>query len=81
MSRFSYCYAECHYAERQYAERHYTERHYAERLYTECRYAACRSACLNDVLFKFVLGSNPATAFGRRRKRFLFYFLVKQVPG
>ncbi len=34
MSRFIYCYAECHFA----------ERHYAESCYAECRYAECRGA-------------------------------------
>jgi hypothetical protein len=34
VSRFIYCYAECHYAECWYAECHYAE----------CRYAECRGA-------------------------------------
>ncbi len=41
MSRFIYCYAECHYAECHYAECHYAECHYAECHYAECHYAEC----------------------------------------
>jgi hypothetical protein len=49
MSRFIYCYAECHsaechYAEGRYAECHYAECHYAEGRYAECHYAECRGA-------------------------------------
>ncbi len=40
MSRFIYCYAECHYA----------ECHYAECRYAECRYAGCRGAEMTAVV-------------------------------
>jgi hypothetical protein len=37
VSRFIYCYAECHYNECRYAECHYAESRYAECHYAECR--------------------------------------------
>jgi hypothetical protein len=40
VSRFIYCYAECHYAECRYAGCRYAECRYAR-----CRYAECRGAC------------------------------------
>jgi hypothetical protein len=54
MSRFIYCYAECHYAERRYAECRY-----AECRYPECRFAECRGADLIKPFF----GLNLLTMF------------------
>ena len=48
MSRFIYCYDECHYAECQYAECHYAECHYAKCHYAECYYAESNN--LNGIL-------------------------------
>ncbi len=38
MSRFTYCYDDCHFAVRYFSECHYAESHYAE-----CRYAECHT--------------------------------------
>jgi len=44
VSRYIYCYAECHFADYHYAECHYGECHYAEYHYAECHYAECHYA-------------------------------------
>jgi hypothetical protein len=51
MSRFIYCYAECHYAECHYAECHYAE----------CCYAECHSA-LSGMVVKLVFFHRQASS-------------------
>ncbi len=41
MSRFIYCYTECHYARRSYKQCRYAECCYAECHYDECHYDEC----------------------------------------
>ncbi len=65
MSRFIYCYTECHYAECSYGECHYAECSYGECHYAECHCAECHyTKCHGAQLIAVIFASNISQKLG-----------------